>query len=94
MQNTTLQTKQHRWQPLLNMRPQLEGSAAKNGRRLSHLSSDLSQSSVSSALLANHGSGMATTLLSLQSPTASEASAEEGSSRQCTALESTRWGSR
>ena len=59
-------------------------------RRLPYLTSDLSQDSVSSTLLAHHSSGMASALRSLQSFTASEASTEEGS-RQCTALESTRW---
>ena len=72
-----------------NIQPQVEGGAAKSVRRLPHLSSDLSQDSVSSTLLA-HSSGMASALRSLHSFTTSEASAEEGS-RQCTALESTRW---
>ena len=73
------------------MRPQIKGGTVMSVRRLPHLSSDLSQDSVSSTLLAHRGSGTACALLSLQSFTAGEASAEEGS-RQCTALESTRWG--
>ena len=85
----TLQNREHRWQPISKVQPQVEGGAAKDVRRLPHLSSDLSQDSVSSTLLARRGLGMAGALLPRESFTANEASAEEGS-RQCTALESTR----